>query len=52
MSALIPGNQKHLTLKNRIYIEDALNQGLAFKEIAGDQSTEIIKSMQDTGPAL
>ena len=34
MSNLIPGNQKHLTLKNRIYIEDSLNQGLSFKEIA------------------
>ena len=34
MSNLIPGNQKHLTLKDRTYIEDSLNQGLAFKEIA------------------
>ena len=34
MSNLIPGNQKHLTLKNRLYIEDSLNQGHSFKEIA------------------
>ena len=34
MSKLIPGNQKHLTLKDREYIEQALNDGLAFKEIA------------------
>ena len=33
MSNLIPGNQKHLTLKYRIYIEDSPNQRLSFKEI-------------------
>ena len=27
-------NQKHLTLEDRNYIEQALNQGMTFKEIA------------------
>lgn len=34
MSKYIPGNQKHLTLDDRRYIERSLNQGLSFKEIA------------------
>ena len=34
MSKYIPGNQKHLTLEDRKYIEHSLNEGLAFKEIA------------------
>ncbi len=34
MSKLIPGNQKHLTLEDRKYIERSLNEGLPFKEIA------------------
>ena len=34
MSNLIPGNQKHLTLNDRIYIEDSLNEGMSFKNIA------------------
>lgn len=34
MSKYIPGNQKHLTLDDRKYIEKSLNQGLSFKEIA------------------
>lgn len=34
MSNLIPGNQKHLTLEDRIYIEESLDKGLSFKEIA------------------
>ena len=34
MSKYIPGNQKHLTLEDRKYIERSLNEGLAFKEIA------------------
>lgn len=34
MSKYIPGNQKHLTLDDRIYIENSLNQGLTFKNIA------------------
>lgn len=34
MSNLIPGNQKHLTLDDRKIIEDSLNEGLSFKEIA------------------
>lgn len=34
MSNLIPGNQKHLTLQDRKFIEDSLNENLSFKEIA------------------
>lgn len=34
MSNLIPGNQKHLTLEDRLYIEDALNKQVSFKDIA------------------
>jgi len=34
MSKFIPGNQKHLTLDDRRYIERSLNQRLSFKEIA------------------
>ncbi|WP_024831370.1 IS30 family transposase [Ruminiclostridium josui] len=34
MSNLIPGNQKHLTLDNRIFIEKSLDNNLPFKVIA------------------
>lgn len=34
MSKYIPGNQKHLTLADRIFIEHSLNQGHSFKDIA------------------
>ena len=34
MSKYIPGNQKQLTLENRIYIEKELNKGTSFKDIA------------------
>lgn len=34
MSNLIPGNQKHLTEENRVFIETSLNQSMPFKEIA------------------
>lgn len=34
MSKYIPGNQKHLTLENRIYIQNELNKGTSFKDIA------------------
>lgn len=34
MSKYIPGNQKHLTLEDRIYIENQLNKGASFKNIA------------------
>ena len=34
MSKYIPGNQKHLTLENHIYIENELNKGTSFKDIA------------------
>lgn len=34
MSNRIPGNQKHLTLQDRLYIEKALSNGTSFKDIA------------------
>lgn len=34
MSNLIPGNQKHLSLGDRIYIEKSLNDNKSFKDIA------------------
>ena len=34
MSKYIPGNQKHLTLDDRLYIEHSLNDGVSFKDIA------------------
>ena len=34
MSRYIPGNQKHLTLNDRIYIENELNKETPFKDIA------------------
>lgn len=34
MSKYIPGNHKHLTLEDRIFIENSLNKGMSFKEIA------------------
>lgn len=34
MSRLIPGNQKHLTLDDRLYIEKSLDQGLSFRDIS------------------
>ena len=34
MSKYIPGNQKHLTLDDRKYIESELNKGTSFKDIA------------------
>ena len=34
MSKLIPGNHKHLTLNDRLFIEQALNQNSSFREIA------------------
>ncbi len=34
MSKYIPGNQKHLTLSDRIYIENELEKGTPFKDIA------------------
>ena len=34
MSNSIPGNQKHLTLHDRQFIEDPLDQGLSFREMA------------------
>ena len=34
MSNLIPGNNKHLSLKDREYIAEALNENVSFKDIA------------------
>lgn len=34
MSKLIPGNHKHLTLNERLYIEHSLNEGSSLKDIA------------------
>ena len=34
MSRLIPGNQKHMSLDDRLFIEDSLNKNLTFKDIA------------------
>lgn len=34
MSNLIPGNQKHLSLQDRLYIEKALSSATSFKDIA------------------
>ena len=34
MSNLIPSNQKHLTLEDRLYIEKGLNEQVSFKDIA------------------
>ena len=34
MSRLIPGNQKHLTLDDRMFIERSLDEQASFKEIA------------------
>ncbi len=34
MSNLVPGNQKHLTLDNRVYIEKSLDINVSFKDIA------------------
>ena len=34
MSKYIPGNQKHLTMEDRKYIEHSLNEGHSFKDIA------------------
>ena len=34
MSKYIPGNHKHLTVEDRLYIENCLNSGTSFKDIA------------------
>ncbi len=34
MSKYIPGNQKHLTLEDRLYVEKELSEGKPFKDIA------------------
>ena len=34
MSKYIPGNHKHLTLEDRIYIQNGLDKGTTFKDIA------------------
>ena len=52
MSKYIPGNQKHLTLEDRIYIENELNKGTSFKDIARflcKDPTTISKKVKSTG---
>lgn len=34
MSKYIPGNQRHLTLEERVFIENSLSQNHTFKDIA------------------
>ncbi len=34
MSNLIPGNQKHLTLDNRVFIGKCLDQDMSMKDMA------------------
>ena len=34
MSNIIPGNHKHLSLEDRTYIEESLNEGKSFRDIA------------------
>ena len=34
MSKYIPGNQKHLSLQDRTYIQNELSKGSSFKDIA------------------
>ena len=49
MSKYIPGNQKHLTLDDRIYIQNELNKGTSFKDIArflGKDPTTISKEVK------
>ena len=43
MGKYIPGNQKHLTLNDRIYIENELSKGATFKDIAAFLSVRISK---------
>ncbi|MFR3343000.1 MAG: helix-turn-helix domain-containing protein [Anaerobutyricum sp.] len=54
MSKYIPGNQKHLTLEDRKYIEKSLNAGYSFKDIARylcKDPTTISKKSGCTGSA-
>ena len=49
MSKYIPGNQKHLSLEDRKYIERSLNSGYSFKDIARflcKDPTTILKEMK------
>ena len=39
MSKYIPGNQKHLTLENRIYIENELNLNYSRNSLSAKNST-------------
>ena len=45
MSKYIPGNQKHLTLNDRIYIENELSKGATFKDI-GHSFVKILQLSQ------
>ena len=45
MSKYIPENQKHLTLNDRIYIENELAKGTPFKDIAAFLCKELLYSL-------
>ena len=47
MSKYIPGNQKHLSLEDRKYIERSLNSGTSFKDIA-----HAVERFKTWGPAV
>ena len=53
MSKYIPGNQKHLTLEDRVYIENELAKGTSFKNIAAflcKDPTTISKEVRASPP--
>ena len=55
MSKYIPGNQKHLTLNDRIYIENELAKGTPFKDIAAflcKDPTTISKEVRAMSPSI
>ena len=52
MSKYIPGNQKHLTLENRIYIENELNKGTSFKDIARFADRKYREKLRDSRTGL
>lgn len=43
MSKYIPGNQKHLSLEDRIYMENELNKGETFKNIVRFLCKDFVK---------
>ena len=49
MSKYIPGNQKHLTLENRIYIENELNKALPLRILPGSCARILPQSLKKSG---